>query len=717
MWKLVEIFLKKHYPLLFISLVGLILIILPFLWNNIEGFDAAGQYANTYYLRHYFYPWPDGWNSQLLSGFPQGIFYPSFFHWLAATLSFIIPLKLALKLLIGLAIAFFPITFFILSKKLLKNTAAANTALIITGIFYYFDLGINSNLFAGLYFGLFPYLFSLTLFLFYLIKLAALVANPSNWRLAGFLLALTIVTHPISGLMGILFGLIALFVSKKNVFIKNGLIKHLLSAGLLSIWWWLPALINGNHMSGSDPNNNIAPLTVLLIPFILLINLAVWQIKNEWTLFFKALSIFSSIILGVCLAREFSGLTIFPLHFSRFLVYPLLLTSLPLIYLLSSYKINWQKINLALIFSFSFYIFFFRLIPVGPFDTKILNNLKKYQVDSRIVVSGNSRYIDDRFHVTRMKLAMEQQLLMSEGLFVESSANGWFIMSIMKSWDDTIPSFVWAYNDLEGVSDLKWGAKIFGIGYEYRISDEKPSSENKLLLENKKNQSAKKSTDSATSSTRTDRNLDFKINRKKLTDNEKVISLLTTDKSPFYYQSFYKINETSVAEALALRPINITSNWKNSIIKWWTSDWLKTNDQQNYNKPILIYQTDTSSWNLPPNNLNLPVIEAEGRMDNFIVDASSLTTSSPIYVKVGYFPFWQARDENGQKLKIHKASPNFMLVYGRGLINFSYVKPWYYYAGFIISALTMIVLLVGLVIKNKKINLLKIFPIRKKTAN
>ncbi len=80
--------------------------------NNLEGFDAAGQYANAYYIRSAFWPWPGGWNAMLLTGFPQGLFYPPFFHWLSAAVSFVLPLQFAYKLILSLAVIAFPLVYF-----------------------------------------------------------------------------------------------------------------------------------------------------------------------------------------------------------------------------------------------------------------------------------------------------------------------------------------------------------------------------------------------------------------------------------------------------------------------------------------------------------------------------------------------------------------------------------------------------------------------------
>lgn len=694
--KAIEKFFKEYYPLLFIVLLGLILITGPFiLSNNLEGFDAAGQYANAYYIRHYFWPWPGGWNALFLTGFPQGLFYPSFFHWLVAVVSFIMPLKIAYKIILSLAVIFFPLVYFFFTKKIFGKSIFANIALSLAGIFYYFDLGLNDNLFCDLYFGMSPHLFSLSLFFVYLYFLFNISKNKGRWQIASIILAITIVTHAITGIMAIFLGVIFLIITWRQRFVFINTFKHLVLAALLSMWWWLPFLLNISYMSGSDISSEAAPILIILMPFVLMAGLVSLKIKNENTNFIKTISIFNILIIISYLLGRIFFVQSFPVHFSRFLIYPLLLSPISLLSIFYSHKYNWQKINLILVFVFSFYLFFFRIIPVGPFDTFLLDNLNNYYDKGRVIVTGGSRYLDDRFHTTRMKLAMNYNLPLSEGLFVESSANGWFIMSMMQSWENTVPTFVWGYKNLKGVADLKWGADILGVNYEYRLNDKRPSVEENSLIEKKSKLLSEdfdfNQEDDSENRIKELNDLSFKIERTRLIDNERKISILGGNNNSFYYQAFYKVGETSLAETLSVRPVNIEKDWRENTQKWWSSDWLKIDSENGeYRKPILIYRHNPEDWQLSSSSVNFPVSFVSKKMDIFLVDASALKSPAPIYVKEAYFPFWRAFDENGQSLPVYKVSPNFMLVYGRGVITFKYLEPWYYYAGFIVSGISLL---------------------------
>jgi len=700
----IERLIREYYVPVFIFLVGLILIVGPFMINNnLQGFDAPGHYASAYYIKNFFWPWPDGWNMMLLTGFPQGIFYPALFHWMVAALGFIMPMAWAHKLIIVLAVIFFPAIFFLLSKKVFKDNVLASISLSLASIFYYFDLGLNDNLFCDLYFGMLPHLLSLTLFIVYLYFLFRLLENRKKWILPAVFLAMLVLSHAFTALAAIIFAIILLLFSYQDKFLFYNIFWHLLAAAFLSIFWWLPMILNISYMSGSDLGSSISPVLIIFMPFILGISIFSLSIKTD-NLFLKTIAVFNIFILITFILGRVFPVDHFPIHFNRFWVYPLLLVPFSLIHVLGK-KINWPKLNLILLFAFIFYFFFFKIIPVGPFAINVLDGVKSYWQGSRVLVSGGSRYLDDRFHATRMNLAMQHKIMMSEGLFVESSVNGWFIMSMMKSWEGTKPSFVWAYKNLESTIDLQWASDILGISYEYRLNDLSPTEEEAYLLDNltkrQLDKIEKKTTfleDDQENKAQILRNLNFKNNRERLLDNERMINILAGDDSPFYYQTFYQIGDNYLAETVSVLPVLIEEDWFDNNVRWWSTDWLWLENESDsinyYNKPLLIYRYKPNHWQLAEETIGLDLNFDERRMNYFQVDASELNQEAPIYIKVSYFPFWRAFNEQGEAIEIYKASPNFMMIYAKGMIDFHYMKPWYYYLGFIISALTVVFLII-----------------------
>ncbi|MDD3713168.1 MAG: hypothetical protein PHZ28_06725, partial [Candidatus Izemoplasmatales bacterium] len=589
--------------------------------NNLEGFDTAGHISNIYFIKNSFYPWPDGWNHYFLSGYPQGLLYPSFFHWLAAVLSFVFSLEIALKIITTLAILGFVVIFYLLALKILEKKKAAELSLVIVSFFYFLEIGLSGNMFSDIFFGMVPHLFSLMLFITYIYFLYRSLKEKGGFFLSGVLLALNILTHIITGGAALLLAIIVLGLSFGEKFFKN-ITAHLLLGIFLSAYWWLPFLLNLNYISGSSGYDPKIPLVIVIVPFIILIStLNLIKFRKNNNIFIAALAIFNIAIILFYFIGYFFPSDRLPIHFYRFLVYPFILFPLNLVYLLKDVKLAWVKTNLIALFFLIYFFFFFRIIPVGPFPVKLLDGAKNVYNSGRVIATGYSKNMDARFHSTRMKIVEDYGLPMVEGLFMESSANGRFIMSLLGSWSENNENFVWGYKDLDKVIDLKWGAKIFGVNYEYNISDNSPLDDrNNFLIysEIKKLSDLKISTKESIFNTN---RIAFKIDRRVLLDDSKVVNLLGGSDSAFYYQTFYQVADNYLAEALHIPPHSIDSGWSANTLKWWKTDWLKNDNVDVYEKPILIWQTDVSNWNLADREIGLDLdFHSENkRMDFFTV--------------------------------------------------------------------------------------------------
>jgi uncharacterized membrane protein YfhO len=57
----------------------------------------------------------------------------------------------------------------------------------------------------------------------------------------------------------------------------------------------------------------------------------------------------------------------------------------------------------------------------------------------------------------------------------------------------------------------------------------------------------------------------------------------------------------------------------------------------------------------------------------------------PILVKISEYPRWRAY-QDGEEIKIYRASPYLMLLYGHGTIELRYERLWYDYLGYFLSA-------------------------------
>lgn len=701
----IKLFIFNHYVFLVIIFLVLMAAILPFfLSNNLEGFDTAGHVSNIYFIKNNFWPWPDGWNHYFLSGYPQGLFYPSFFHWATTALSFIFSIEITFKIIISLAILGFIAFFYLLALKIFERKLAAPFSLVIVSFFYFLGTGLSDNMFTDIFYGMVSHLFSLTIFIAYIYSLYFSLKNNKGFLMPGILLALTILTHIITGGAALLLALIILCFSFGRDYFSV-IFKHLILAILLTAFWWLPFLLNIDYISGSSVPTLTTPLIIVCLPFIILISsVNLLNFKKDKNVLIASFAVFNIAIILFYFLKYILPSDNLPIHFHRFLVYPFILAPLNLAYLLKDIRLAWGKVNLIALFFLFYFFFFFRIIPVGPFSVKLLDGVENVYKSGRVVATGYSKNMDARFHSTRMKIVENYGLPVVGGLFAESSVNGRFIMSLLKSWSEDNENFIWGYNNLNNVADLKWGTKIFGVNYEYNISDNSPTDDRNNFLIYSEVKKLSDFGDASQEGIFNTSKIAFKMDRKVLLDDAKAINFLGGSNSAFYYQTFYQIADNHLAEALHILPQPIYDDWSASTLRWWETDWLKNDNQDVYEKPILIWKTDVSNWNLADNETGLDLdFHAENKkMDLFTVDASEFSGPVPVYVKVSYFPFWRAYGENGEELKIYKASPNFMLVYASGLITFRYLKPMYYYLGYIFSGLVLLSALGHGLIKRKR---------------
>src|SRR3989344_4313652 len=93
---------SSQYILIGLTIVSALLAFL-FWQKPLTVYDVAGHVSLVQTVVE-FWPKLSGWSSSELLGWPAGVFYPSFFHWLAATISFLTGIPTAIKLLISASI-------------------------------------------------------------------------------------------------------------------------------------------------------------------------------------------------------------------------------------------------------------------------------------------------------------------------------------------------------------------------------------------------------------------------------------------------------------------------------------------------------------------------------------------------------------------------------------------------------------------------------------
>ena len=87
--------------------IGIIVVkvIVPLASTNFYQQDAVGHYFFVWFIKAHLFPHLIGWNPFFYSGTVQNQYYPGLFHYLAAILSFTIPIDKAMKFLLSISCA------------------------------------------------------------------------------------------------------------------------------------------------------------------------------------------------------------------------------------------------------------------------------------------------------------------------------------------------------------------------------------------------------------------------------------------------------------------------------------------------------------------------------------------------------------------------------------------------------------------------------------
>ncbi|MEM2173884.1 MAG: hypothetical protein QXJ34_02720, partial [Candidatus Pacearchaeota archaeon] len=87
-------------------------------------------------------------------------------------------------------------------------------------------------------------------------------------------------------------------------------------------------------------------------------------------------------------------------------------------------------------------------------------------------------------------------------------------------------------------------------------------------------------------------------------------------------------------------------------------------------------------------NASIKILEKKNDYIKIFVDSPKEVF---VLIKISYFPNWHAFSNN-KEIKIYRASPNFMVIYGKDIIELKFVRSWIEILSLIISLLALILL-------------------------
>lgn len=141
----------------------------------------------------------------------------------------------------------------------------------------------------------------------------------------------------------------------------------------------------------------------------------------------------------------------------------------------------------------------------------------------------------------------------------------------------------------------------------------------------------------------------------------------------------FKLGDFQLADARPAYPI-CEKDWKQASLKWFSS----IGSFPSSGKIPVGYQScDSARAFSSGNNPSVQVLKYSAKKISLFVGSKD---EVPVFIKQAYSPNWVARGPSGA-LQVYRATPEFMLVFGKGAIELEYRAPWHYYLLLLLSCL------------------------------
>ncbi len=615
-----------------IEIYSLIKLIIPFISkNNLMIWDMAGHYFSAVYLKEYLLPFVSGWNPFFFLGYPQNYFYSPLYSYLSAIFGTIIGVKLAFKLILALVILLTPVSFYYFGRKF--NFSKLNSAVLMLLMYSVLfivplDKHLGGNMHTTFNIGLVGNALALMILFFYLGKLR------ESWKTKKFigvsiLLSLIILSHLfIAIIAAIAFIAFAIAYLRKREDIYFAL-KHIALTFGLTAFWVVPFLINLSYTHTIQmPFGFAIPIwAVLLFSTAYLIYTAVSKRKDALPIAILVFMLLSFMFVGY----NFLNLQ---LHFYRFELFFYLI--IPFV-IVNFFKERDKALAILLIIMSIFILMNVReLHPEGSLDLPLINKVPQFEDGRMLILASPGNQASP--HIYQHKVPLESRNHVVKGLFVESSPNSKYLFELEKSLDRY--STVWGIL-INGstASDLNYSIiqkqlDLFNINYAFSFykAEESWESLKQITFFNNK----------------------------------------LHDEFKRYIYEVYRVSSSSIIEVLNYTPRVVEQNWEAEVNKWFLSEAVDN---------VLVSEKVPNYVGTGRETVEL--LEVSERQDylRFRVDSPEPV---PILIKISEFPNWRAY-QDGARIKIYRASPYLMLVYGHGEIELNFSRQWYEIISIIIS--------------------------------
>jgi hypothetical protein len=650
-----------------ISVLLAALLAVPF-WGSgsLEIYDSPGHVGLVWYLKEHLWPNFSGWNPFFLTGWPQGIFYPSLFHWVSATLSFLIGIENSIKLIILLGILSVPFSAYYAVKNTITERKywlpATFLVLVFLAVLPNF-LGIG---FRGLFqIGLIPNFISTPILLVF-IGLVHSQLKKGKFIWSPLIFAVLILIHLVAAISAGIYLLIyslTLWWSKELK--TKSLILLIAISGLVTSFFWVPFLLNFSQTSVS------AHVPSYFLPNIVLaifsIALLLYSIRGRQSVAI-ALATFSSILLVLAavdawLINNAVGSSLFnilyPLHIYRFQPYAYLALILALGPSLT--RIGWLKRERHFEVRFASIALFLILLVYLIVRNPIVSNASfaldsDPKIEGRFIESFRRTESDPLLYSAQTKLVTEnpENNPWAYGLFTDSTQNGPYLGSLIRSLrPDAYPEGEGDLVETKFINEknVEKAIDLFGIKYALNLNESKSCAE---------------------------------IGKWEATGEEKIYSVV-------------KVGKGELAGVTNLNPIPVGSDFNKKVEEWWDKDgeW----STLPFSAKSTVENIDTAKFD-PGTKVEL--VSHNEDWTNMKLNIVS-EAPQPTLVKFSYFPWWKAT-VGSESVPIYQAAPNQMLIFANGEVDLEYKEPVWLKFLYLISVATLLLVAFQLVKKGKTKN-------------
>lgn len=641
-----SLIIKKYWEQILI-----ILLTLPFFYfayvylitPSLSIYDAPGHLGIIWYLKNYLWPNFTGWNFTSLLGFDQGRFYPPLFHYLAATLSFIFDINLATKLVIiaslitlPLAIYYFVSSFFKdLRERVLVSGIIIFTLVLLPGYF-------GADLKALFQVGLLTSFVSTTLVFAYLGTLFRIKKLGFFWPT--LLLAAIVLTHLVAGVFAAVVLVAAIVIDKVSGNQIRIYLLHAIFAALLTSFFWLPFLVQSSQISNSVHLSSLGVENI--VSLVLALGIFLYPLKKKnlqiQTVALAVLVLSLATTLDYFVEKlgpsNFLFTKIYSFHLYRLQIYEFLLAAL----LFSYFPVTMLYSSLGKVKT---RLYFFAFVPIiaaclvfvlrSPvLATKVqMSNLNADKINGRFLETFSRDRAYPFIYTEQNDLVMTKRVPWAYGLFTDANQNGPFLSSLIRSFSpDSYPKATTNLVEEKTVDQKRINNAIDLFGIDSLI----------------------------------------------------FVNIFVNQRTDGLDLGTLKLANQNLVEIPELKIVPAAKDWNNRVADWWGARGEMTNLLINTS------ESDKAVVQSLPNPQKVEITTHSKGWDTFTVNSKE-NTNQPILIKFSFSPNWKAY-QGGREIKIYQTSPNLMLVFAKGKIDFKYQTLWYQYLGDTVSLIALVAL-------------------------